>query len=65
MEHTPGMLISLMAPKMVNTKIIPVLWFDKKSKKVTFGDNGSLLMRIVSDILELKRISYIEDADEE
>jgi hypothetical protein len=40
-------------------------WFDKKSKKVTFGDNGSLLMRIVSDILELKRISYIEDADEE
>ena len=38
---------------------------DQKKGKITFGDNGSLVMRIVTDILELKQISYIEDGNEE
>jgi hypothetical protein len=38
---------------------------DEKTNKVAFTDNGSLVMRIVSDILELKQISYIENTYEE
>ena len=37
--------------------------FDEKKNKVIFGDNGSLVMRIVSDIFSLKQISYIENEE--
>jgi hypothetical protein len=37
--------------------------YDEKKNKVIFGDNGSLVMRIVSDIISLKQISYIENEE--
>lgn len=38
---------------------------DEKTNKVTFCDGGSLVMRIVSDILEQKQVAYIENIEDE
>lgn len=38
---------------------------DEQTNTVIFGDNGSLVMRIVSDILEKTQHSFIENADYE
>jgi hypothetical protein len=37
---------------------------DSQTNNVNFGDNGSLVMRIFSDIIELLQINYIEDSYE-
>ncbi len=38
---------------------------DKTKKNIIIGDSGSLVMRIVSDILESSKVSYIEDSSQE
>jgi hypothetical protein len=38
---------------------------NKTKKNVVIGDSGSLVMRIVSDILELSKVSYIEESSHE
>lgn len=37
---------------------------DSKTQKITLGDNGSIVMSIVSNIIERHNFEYIEDDDE-
>ena len=48
-------------PSDLRGYFLTTYWIDE-TQKLFFGDSGSLVMRIFSDILELTRVAYVEES---
>lgn len=55
---------SSLLPSDLGGYFLTTYWIDDNSKAVTFADNGSLVMRILSDVLEQKHVTFIEGTEQ-